>query len=101
MDWGYGGFYMMNLFGIVSADPSILKSDPDPVGENSYHLAVVAKLCGMVCFAWGNFKEAKMVDWSIIKQFPGAYCIKKNANGTPAHPLYLAGNLKPIPFASS
>lgn len=30
-NWNYGGFYMMNLFAIVSADPTVLKTHPDPL----------------------------------------------------------------------
>jgi hypothetical protein len=97
-DWGYGGFYMMNLFAIVSADPSVLKKHPDPIGDNHVHINEVASQCHMICFVWGNFSEAKDQAKGFIRQFPRAYCIKKNANGTPAHPLYLAANLKPHPF---
>jgi hypothetical protein len=97
-DWKYGGFYMMNLFAIVSPDPSILKTHPDPVGKNDGWIQEIAKKCHRVIFAWGNFKEATARSKAVIDMFPDAYALYINKNGSPKHPLYCSRNTKPVPY---
>lgn len=97
-NWGYGGFYMMNLFGIVSANPKILKTHPDPVGCNDGWLEKVAPKCSKIVFAWGDFKEAKARSIEVVKMFPNAEALFINKNGTPKHPLYCKNDIQPIPY---
>lgn len=85
---GYGGFYMMNLFGIISSKSEILKQVADAQGDNlKWHREIIDR-CKDVVFAWGNFKEAVEVSKDFISGYPKALCIKKNKNGSPVHPLY-------------
>lgn len=95
---GYGGFYMMNLYGIISPDPNVLKVVDDPMGHNIEWLAEIQTRCSSVVFAWGNFKEAKEVSRQHIFYYDGALCIGQNKNGTPKHPLYQKADsiLKPF-----
>ncbi len=95
---GYGGFYMMNLFGIVSADPAILMTTADPIGENDKWLDTIAKKCGDIVFAWGGFPEAVERGKLMIQRFEVAYCFKQNKNGSPKHPLYCPDLTVFIPF---
>lgn len=97
-DWGYGGLYMMNLFGIVSSNPDILISNLDPLGDNDHWLEKIAIECEMVVFCWGVFKQARVRVEEVKKRFPGAYCLKKTKEGHPWHPLYVAGETTPILF---
>lgn len=87
-DWGYGGFYMMNLYSVVSSDPTVLTTCDDPLRDNDQHLAEVSKLCADVVFAWGSFTEAHKRKDVMFKLFPDAYCIDKNHKGFPVHPLW-------------
>lgn len=97
-DLGYGGFFMLNLFAIVSSKPEILLTHPDPVGDNDRHLQLY-QLIGMdVVFCWGGFKEARKRSEPVIKMFPDAMCLMKNKDGSPIHPLYVPAATKPIPF---
>lgn len=98
-DWGYGGFYMMNLFGIVSSKPEILLTDPDPIGDNDHWLDEIAIRCDRIVFCWGVFKKARLRAEDIKARFPGSYCLKKTKEGHPWHPLYVAANTKPIFFS--
>jgi hypothetical protein len=100
MYWGYGGFYMMNLFAIVSSDPSVLKTHPDPLGENDGWIEKISQQCKTVVFAWGAFKEAKERCQKIMDQFPDALCIKILKDGSPKHPLFTPYNAVPINFKS-
>jgi len=96
--WGYGGFYMMNLFAIVSSDPNILVGHSDPLGENELWLDKIALECEMIVFAWGAFKQCRARAEEIKNRFPGAYCLRKTKDGHPWHPLYIPAKTKPIPF---
>jgi hypothetical protein len=98
MNWGYGGFYMMNLFAIVSSKPEVLKTHPDPLGDNDGWIENISAKCKDVVFAWGAFKEAKERCQKIIDQFPDALCIKILKDGSPKHPLYTPYNAQPIKF---
>jgi len=84
---GFGGFYMTNLFALVSPHPEDLRMCPDPLKENDAYLEEVSKKCAVVIFCWGNFKQAAYRERKIIKQFPDALCFGKNAHGKPMHPL--------------
>ena len=94
---GYGGFYMMNLFAIISSKPEILLTCDDPLGENENKLEEVAVLCNDVVVCWGNFKEASKRIAEVLPRYPNAKCFGKNKNGTPFHPRamnYIKGGIK-------
>lgn len=86
---GYGGFFMVNLFALVSPHPNDLRSCPDPLKDNDEWLEDVSKQCQDVIFCWGNFKQAEYRAKIMIKKYPDALCFGKNTNGSPKHPLYL------------
>lgn len=96
---GYGGFYMMNCFPFVSTDPKQLHECGN-TALNDHWLFKVSTLCRDVCFAWGNFKIVTDLtrDIELIRMFPNAHCLGKNANGTPRHPLFLKGSTKLIKY---
>ncbi len=96
--WGYGGFYMMNLFAIVSRYPAVLKTDPDPLGDNDGWIEKIAEKCDKVIFAWGNFKEAEERSKDVIKMFPDAYALEINKNGSPKHPLYVSKDIELVKY---
>lgn len=93
---GFGGFYMTNLFGVISSDPDVLLSCDNPVGENDKHLKEVRKKCTAVFFCWGNFHQAVERAKVVVKMFPDAQVFSFNKNGTPLHPrnLIYTGGLK-------
>lgn len=97
--WGYGGFYMMNLFALVTKKPSVLKKSSNPLGDNDGWLERIAPKCEKIVFAWGAFKEAKERSVQVIKMFPNAFALHINHDGSPHHPLYLKGDIKPVPYA--
>lgn len=89
---------MMNLFAIVSEKPSILKTDPDPLGDNDGWIEKISPKCNDVVFAWGDFKEAKERGEKMIEMFPGAFALTINKSGSPKHPLYCKDKTKLIRF---
>lgn len=97
-DWEFGGVYMLNLFGWVTAYPEELKKCNDPVGENDLWLKKMGDLSHTIVFAWGNFKEAKERARIVSELFPEAIALQINKNGSPKHPLYVKGDVIPVKF---
>lgn len=97
--WGYGGLYVGNLFAYRDTNPKGLFGAIDPVGmENDYYLALISGECKIAVCAWGNSPIIKRINpehkpLSNIK-IPLHY-IDLSKDGTPKHPLYLKGDLKP------
>lgn len=86
---GYGGFYMMNLFSLISSNPKDLLICVDPLGENEIKLKEVDAICDDVIVCWGNFKQAADRIKEVLPNYPHAKCFGRNKNGTPFHPLAL------------
>lgn len=95
--WGYGGFYMMNLFSYVSTDPGKLVVCTDNTLNDSW-LFSVRKSCKDVVFVWGNFSVAVERAKEVKKMFTDAKALLLNKNGSPRHPLYVHGDTKLIDF---
>jgi hypothetical protein len=90
---GFGGFYMLNLFGIVSAYPEILTKDiVASVGDNDKYLLEYSQKVNKIVFCWGGFKEAKERAEIVKKMFPNKnLCyLHLNKDESPKHPLYCA-----------
>lgn len=87
---GYGGFYMTNLFALVSRFPALLVNHPDPLKHNDLHLKVISNKVGKVIFCWGDFKQAYSTGRAdqVMSMFPDAYCIRRSTKGRPWHPLF-------------
>jgi len=95
--WGYGGFYMMNLFSYVSTNPEELVICTDNT-ENDSWLHQVREKCKEVVFVWGNFSIAKKRAKQVESMFEDAKALLLNKNGSPRHPLYVPGNIELINF---
>lgn len=96
---GYGGFYMMNLFALISPKPQALLTCDDPIGENESKLKEVEVLCKDVIVCWGNFKNTEKRIKEVLPNYPNAKCFGFNANGTPWHPramVYIKDALKNV-----
>lgn len=95
---GYGGFYMTNLFAIVSSDPDVLLSEEiDLQLNNEEKLKQVSAICQDVIVCWGMFPQAKKRIPEVLPQYPHAKCFGWNKDGTPWHPMgmtYKKGALK-------
>lgn len=96
---------VVNLFAFRATDPLILRQlgRNEAIGpENDQHILNAVSRSRLVLCAWGNHgllygrdKEVASLVGTVTKPF----ALKINAkSGQPAHPLYLKGNLKPIPM---
>lgn len=104
--WGFGGIVVTNLFALRATDPRMLKASRDPVGrENSkfiYSNAMDAKDGGLIVGAWGQHGlyrgRAGEVRQTFLDHKIPMMCLGLSKDGQPKHPLYIAGNTKPITF---
>lgn len=102
--WGYGGFYVVNLFALRTPKPVMLKTALDPFGpDNSKHICEVAGMVDTMVCAWGTNGKLGMSDRCALalmySKGTKITALHINADGSPKHPLYIKGDAKPVPFA--
>lgn len=89
---GYGGFYMLNLFGIISTEPGILLYHHNPLGMNDEYLKATIEMVDKVVCCWGSFEEAykkgRAQEVTAMVPEEKRYCIRLSSKGRPWHPLY-------------
>jgi hypothetical protein len=94
---GYDGFYMLNLFALISTDPdNLLNQCVSTIGRrNNAYLHHYAGRSKKIIFCWGSFWQAyEPIDGKncradqVAAMFPERMCLDHNSNGRPKHPLY-------------
>jgi hypothetical protein len=95
---GFGGFYMLNLFTLISTDPRALLTVKNTDYLANDYLYEYQIKTDQIVFAWGSNEASKQRAREVINMFPSAYCFGKNKDGSPKHPLYLLGTTKLIKF---
>jgi len=102
--WGYGALIVTNVFGWRATDPKKMKAVKDPVGPgNDAAIVKAAKASAIVVCAWGNhgaFLDRSARVKALLKKTK-LHVLRVNANGEPAHPLYLPGRLEAISWTAS
>lgn len=96
----FGGFYMMNCFAFVTANPEELEFETNN-DTNDFWLKKIAYECKSIVFAWGAFPVVSSTGrlWEMKEMFGDeALTIGLNKNGSPKHPLFCKGATKLIPF---
>ena len=95
--WGYGTFYMLNLFAFRATDPKDMKAAADPVGKmNDSWIKSITDQCHLTIAAWGNHGAYLGRDKEIRKLLNNLHCLKITKSNQPYHPLYLRADLKPF-----
>jgi len=91
---GFGGFFMGNLYGLISTDPKELLGNGDfgwAIGElTDYYLREMIRLSSRHLVAWGSFKPVTYRRDAVLKMIKEPYCLGVNADGNPKHPLYVS-----------
>tara|TARA_B100001248_G_scaffold262708_1_gene261280 strand:+ start:7546 stop:8025 length:480 start_codon:yes stop_codon:yes gene_type:complete len=99
--WGFGALDIYNLFAYRSPYPEHLFAQKDPIGPRNYqYLRRLKDNYGMVLCAWGNDGKRMQQEEGFLKRFKQQklHCLKKNKSGSPAHPLYIRKDVRPIPY---
>lgn len=102
--WGFGGIEVANLFAYRATDPKQLKVISDPIGPlNDEFLRDLRGRAALVIAAWGQHGtylcRDKHVKMSFRMGTGNLAYLKLTKGGHPSHPLYLKGDLKPIPWS--
>ena len=100
--WGFQALCMTNLFAWRDTDPDKMKLVADPVGPmNDHWLRQCAIGAGMVLAACGKHGSHRGRAAEIEKMIwcGGLKCLGTNNDGSPKHPLYVAGATLPVRFA--
>ena len=103
VDWSYGSFEVVNLFGWRATDPAELASVADPIGPDNDLIVVMAiHRCHTVICAWGANPFAVGRDHemaALIKRHrPETYCLGMTQVGAPKHPLYIKTGTKLLAY---
>lgn len=101
--FGYGGIRMLNAFALRSTDPANLFKHKDPIGpENTVAFLKSMSLTTTIAAWGGNIQSKKWKHFyrghDICNEIVDMQCLKITHDGHPSHPLYLKGDLTPIPF---
>jgi hypothetical protein len=99
--WGYGALIVTNVFAFRDTNPAQMKAAQDPVGPgNDAAIVRAARESAIVVCAWGNhgghMERSSRVKNLLRKSGLKLHMLRVNANGEPAHPLYLPGKLNPL-----
>jgi hypothetical protein len=80
--WGFGALIVTNIFAFRNTSPEQMKAAADPVGPGN-----------------GGFlgRSARVLE-KLKAHRIALHALRVNAGGEPAHPLYLPGNLRPMPW---
>lgn len=102
-DAGFGRMVVGNLFGLKSTDPAALKTHSAPIGpENDFYLDMIIRDVDMIICAWGSHGKFRNRGDNVLRRIRAAgktpHCLRMTKSGQPEHPLYLPGNLRPVPM---
>jgi hypothetical protein len=104
--WNYGSIEVVNLFAFRSTDPEALEMTvgTDVIGpENDRVIVDAASRATRIIVAWGSEKfartRAKSVSTGLLCDRT-LECLKRNTNGSPAHPLYQPYSAQPIAWVA-
>lgn len=97
--WGFDGMIMLNLFAHRDTDPKMMKLATNPVGpDNDEAIDRITGLAGMTVCCWGSHGVHLGRSLAVQRLLAGRtlHYLKLTAALEPWHPLYLAGELKPL-----
>jgi hypothetical protein len=100
--WRFGAVTVVNLFGLVSTNPSTLRLAPEPVGAlNDRHIRWATKKSDRVVAAWGNWGsllDRASVVMDMLGPWVALEALGVTASGAPRHPLYVRNDVALVPY---
>ncbi len=98
-DWGYGACLVANLFSIRASTPAALSTRRGPVGRATDPWIVHAReQVALTVACWGNHGRLLGRGREVATWLKPCHVLRLTGTGEPAHPLYLPGRLKPVPW---
>lgn len=88
--WGYGMLFMANIFAYRATDPSVMKTQDDPIGERNDQFLRWLKVTTKTQVAcWGNHGKHLNRGFEVGTMLRSLHCFGMTKAGQPKHPLYL------------
>ncbi len=101
-DGGFHYLLMGNLYSEVSTDPTKVDFNIySRESDNWNHLADAVGIADIVLVGWGTNASPQAAALWLYRQTRTPYCLGKNQNGSPKHPLYLRADIQPEVFLAS
>ena len=103
--WGSGSLYVANTFAYRATDQRQLIAVDDPVGpSNDSYILRMAAASNVIVVAYGQphkkLRQRGSDVCAMLRQHGHElYALHLNADGSPRHPLYLPGGLRPFRIA--
>lgn len=104
--WGYDRLEVVNLFAWRATEPKdmlALTAKGDPIGpRNQQYIDRAVGDAGIVVYGWGAHgghidQDETVLGW--IEDADGVpHALRVTKDGFPSHPLYLPGDLTPVPY---
>ena len=100
-DWGFGGFYMVNLFSLRATQPAdMLASNDETRVENDLEILKRVESSGLIVCAWGTNGGHRGRDRTVVKWLADRgywlFCLERTQDGYPKHPLYIKADTLPV-----
>ena len=97
--FGFGSLEVVNLFSIISTDPTKIKHILDPIGkENDTYILEAAKRANKIIVAWGGEhfinKRNQEIASMLISRGYKLYCLDVTKSGHPRHPSRMNHNIE-------
>ncbi len=99
--WGYGEMRVVNVRAWISTDPKGVPKGDEAFGpDNARTVNSEATTADLVVGGWGRLGGALAAEMHAYLRTLGVivHALKRNDDGSPSHPLYLAKSLKPFPM---
>ena len=98
--WGYGGFYVFNLFGLRSTNIRELLQAKDPVGGANDSIILLKSInLDKIILAWGNaalrFKD-RLREFDDLMKYEELYALKRTERGQPSYPSNIKRDKRPF-----
>lgn len=100
---GFGTYTVCNLFAFRNTFPLLMTQQKDPVGpDNDKIIRQCAHAADYILVGWGQWGKhldrGRKVLELLYAMGKVVYCLKKNRDGTPVHPLYQSYSREPFIF---
>jgi hypothetical protein len=101
---GYDGMLVVNLFAWIATNPRELEQAADAIGNprNDAEILSAARRSVTIVCAWGKHGELRDRGAEVARMLRAhghpLYCLGRNGDGSPKHPLYLRSDTRPQPF---
>ncbi|MBD2746139.1 DUF1643 domain-containing protein [Microvirga sp. BT688] len=104
--WGYASYVKCNIMDACFTEQKRLR-DPDVIPCSEHNLPAIrdqASRAAMIVLGFGAVHPslqhyADAVCQALVEDGRRLWCLKLTKNGNAGHPLYIAGDTKPVPYA--